>query len=84
MFPECFTSQGIEIDELDLIVVKSGYHFKIYFSNIATPLMMDSPGLSVFRPEEFPFQKGRPIYPLDQIDYEPGAPLMFNAGYGRK
>jgi microcystin degradation protein MlrC len=77
MFPESFISQGIDINDLDLLVVKSGYHFKIYFSGIARPLSVDTPGLTVFRPGDFPFKRGRPVYPLDRIDYTPDSPLIF-------
>jgi microcystin degradation protein MlrC len=79
MFPESFTSQGIEIESLDLVVVKSGYHFRIFFGDMATPLCADTPGLTVFRPEEFPFELGRPIYPLDPIRFQPDSPLLFRA-----
>jgi microcystin degradation protein MlrC len=78
MFPHSYTSQGIDISELDFVVAKSGYHFKIFFEGIATPLCVDTPGLTVFRPEEFPFTRGRPFYPLDDIKYEAEAPLIFS------
>jgi microcystin degradation protein MlrC len=76
MFPEAFTSQGIDIRKADIIVVKSGYHFKIFYENIASPLCADTPGLTVFRPQAFPFRAARPIYPLDHIAYTPGEPFI--------
>ena len=81
MFPKSFTSQGIEIRELDFMVVKSGMHFKFLFKNIAEPLCVDTPGMTVYRPEQFPFKLGRPIYPLDNIDYRPKTPQLFT-GHG--
>ncbi len=69
--PAAFSSHGINIKNLDFVVVKSGNHFKISFAGIAIPINVDTPGLSVFRPSEFPFRKARPFYPLDQIGYLP-------------
>jgi len=76
-YPEAFTSQGIDIGDLDFLVVKSGYHFKMFFADIATPLCVDTPGLTVFHFEDLPFRRGRPFYPLDDIDYTPTTPSIF-------
>lgn len=46
--PNAFESQGIEIQPLDLVVVKSGYHFELNFEGIATPVLVASPGLSLY------------------------------------
>ena len=75
--PAAFSSQGINIKDLDYVVVKSGNHFKISFAGIAVPINVDTPGLSVFRPSEFPFRQARPFYPLDQIDYSPTKVSIF-------
>jgi microcystin degradation protein MlrC len=80
MFPTSFRCQGIQIEALDFLVVKSGVHFKHTFRHVAEPMCVDTPGLTVFRPEDFPFRLARPIYPLDKIDYEPREPQIFHAG----
>jgi len=77
MFPGSYSSQGIDIAELDFLVVKSGMHFKYIFRDIATPMCVDTPGMTVYRPEQFPFERGRPIYPIDKIDYRPKTPQLF-------
>lgn len=69
-----FESQGIDLRRYDVIVVKSGYHFKLSFRGIATPLIAATPGLSAYRPGFFPFAKARPFYPEDagvEPDFEP-------------
>nr|WP_246248949.1 M81 family metallopeptidase [Chelativorans alearense] len=46
--PAAFTSQGIELAAQDFVVVKSGYHFKLNFGEIATPLNVASPGIGYY------------------------------------
>lgn len=69
-----FESQGIALADFDLIVVKSGYHFKLSFEGIATPVIAATPGLSAYRPGFFPFRDARPFYPEDPAavpDFQP-------------
>ncbi|MBM3546072.1 MAG: M81 family metallopeptidase [Alphaproteobacteria bacterium] len=65
--PAAFTSQGIDLAAHDLVVAKSGYHFKLSFEGIATPLVVDTPGLTNWRPGFFPYRHARPFYPEDEI-----------------
>jgi microcystin degradation protein MlrC len=65
--PAAFTSQGIDIAHLDLIVVKSGYHFKLSFAGLATPLVIDTPGLTNWRPGLFAYRHARRCYPEDDV-----------------
>jgi microcystin degradation protein MlrC len=58
--PAAFTSQGIGIGSFDLIVAKSGNHFKLSFAGVATPLVVDTPGMSTYRPGFFPYSRSRP------------------------
>jgi len=60
--PVAFTSQGIDIGNLDFVVTKSGNHFKLNFEGIAEPLVALTPGLSVYKPGVFPFRNAQ-IYP---------------------
>lgn len=48
--PAAFTSQGIDPAAQDFLVVKSGYHFKLNFAGIATPLSVASPGIGYYTP----------------------------------
>ena len=66
--PEAYESHGIYLADLDLLVAKSGNHFKLSFAGLATTVTVDSPGLSRFAPEALPFRKARPFWPLDPVD----------------
>ncbi|WP_119165087.1 M81 family metallopeptidase [Algihabitans albus] len=66
--PAAYESQGLTVSELDAVVAKSGNHFKLAFAGQATPLVLDTPGLSRFHPSDFPFSRARPIHPLDAIE----------------
>lgn len=44
--PAAFESQGIAVKEQDFVVAKSGMHFQANFAGIATPLLVETPGLS--------------------------------------
>ncbi len=66
--PGCFLDAGISLDNTDIIIVKSGYHFKMAFQDYGLCAIAETPGLSGFHPEVLPFEKCRPIYPLDSIE----------------
>lgn len=66
--PEAYESHGIRLADLDLLVAKSANHYKISFRGLATPVTVDSPGLSRFAPQDLPFRKARPFHPLDPVD----------------
>jgi microcystin degradation protein MlrC len=63
--PEAFESQGIPLDGLDFVVVKSANHFKLSFSGLATPLAADTPGLTRFDPLGSGHRRSRPLHPFD-------------------
>ncbi|KRE00803.1 hypothetical protein ASE61_20390 [Bosea sp. Root670] len=65
--PAAFRSQGIDLADKDIVVVKSGYHFRISFETIGPCLVVDTPGISNYRPGLLPFAKRRPIHPEDII-----------------
>lgn len=44
--PAAFTSQGVDLRVQDFVVSKSGQHFRANFDGIATPLVVETPGLS--------------------------------------
>ncbi len=55
--PAVFTSQGIDLTILDFVVVKSGYHFKLNFAEIATPIVLRTPGISYYAPGNMPYKR---------------------------
>ncbi|MGF1611299.1 MAG: M81 family metallopeptidase [Kiloniellales bacterium] len=75
--PNAFESQGVAIASQDFLVVKSGYHFKISFEGIATPLMTESPGLSRYRPGFFHWDRGR-VHPAYSVCYRRARPSLFD------
>ncbi|MEI9406386.1 M81 family metallopeptidase [Mesorhizobium argentiipisi] len=46
--PAAFTSQGIDVAAQDFVVVKSGYHFKLNFAGIGSPLSVATPGIGYY------------------------------------
>ncbi len=57
--PAVFTSQGIDIALLDFLVVKSGYHFKLNFGDLATPLLVRSPGIGYYTKGSLKYDNAR-------------------------
>lgn len=71
--PGCFLDAGVDLTAADVIVCKSGYHFKMAFTAWGTCVCVATPGLTLFDPTRFDFHKARPLYPLDDITYQPQA-----------
>ncbi len=67
--PGCFLDCGIDLVGADIIIAKSGYHFKLAFDELGTCVCAATPGLSTYDPRAFRIEKARPLYPLDQFDY---------------
>ncbi len=65
--PAVFTSQGIDIGAMDFVVVKSGYHFTMNFAGIATPLLVETPGVGYYKKGIFSYEKSR-FWPEHEID----------------
>ncbi|WP_265519672.1 M81 family metallopeptidase [Nitratireductor luteus] len=57
--PAAFTSQGIDLAAQDFVVVKSGYHFKMNFAGIGTPLSVATPGIGYYTRGQLSWQKAR-------------------------
>ncbi len=65
--PAAFRSQGLEPADFDVVVAKSGYHFKLSFGRIGPCVVVDTPGQSNYRPGLLPYRKRRPVYPEDAV-----------------
>ena len=57
--PEAFESNGISLVAQDFIVVKSGYHFELNFKDLATPLLVRSPGIGYYTKGLTTWKRGR-------------------------
>lgn len=68
--PGCFIDVGIDLEAADVVVVKSGYHFKLAFGAWGECVCIETPGLTVFDPFVLGLKKARPIYPLDDPVFE--------------
>lgn len=64
---EAFRSQGIVLEEQDIIVAKSAYHFRLSFAEIGTCIVADTPGISNYRPGVIPYRRRGRIYPEDRL-----------------
>jgi len=64
--PSAFTSQGIDVRDQDFIVAKSGQHFQANFAGVATPILVETPGLCHPAKGFFPW-KGQPFWPEHEI-----------------
>ena len=67
--PGCFLDAGIDLDDADFIVAKSGYHFKLAFESIGTCVCLATPGLTTYEPAPINFVRARPLYPLDDFPF---------------
>ena len=57
--PAVFSTQGVNIEKVDFIVVKSGYHFKLNFAGRATPLLVRTPGIGYYTKGSLNYKKAR-------------------------
>lgn len=57
--PAAFESQGIDVASQDFVVVKSGYHFKLNFAGIGTPLGVATPGIGYYTPGLLHWKRAR-------------------------
>jgi microcystin degradation protein MlrC len=71
--PQLFRSQGIEPREKKIVMVKSCNAFRNEYRPFAAKIIMvDTPGVSTPNIRSIPFRHvSRPIYPLDDIQFNP-------------
>jgi microcystin degradation protein MlrC len=69
--PGCFLDVGIDLDRADVVIVKSGYHFKLAFAPFGHCVCVSTPGLSSFDPAALGLLKARPLHPLDDVSFTP-------------
>lgn len=61
--PAAFESQGVQLGDFDLVVTKSGYHFKLSFADYGPCIVADTPGVSNYVAGSLPFRKRTDVYP---------------------
>lgn len=66
--PAMFLNSGQDPSKFDLVVTKSGFHFKPAFERYGKCIVADTFGLTNYRPGLFPYCKRRPVYPEDDIE----------------
>jgi microcystin degradation protein MlrC len=66
--PQAYRVAGIEVEDLDVVVVRSANLFRAAYADISSEcIILDLPGASTPRLESLPFTRApRPMYPLDQ------------------
>lgn len=67
--PAFYESVGFPVNTQDVLVARAANHYKLSFAGFATPITVDTLGLTAFRPHEFAFTKARPFYPLDDVGW---------------
>ncbi len=75
--PQAFLSNGVDPRDYDIVVSKSGYHFRLSFAGTGPCMVVDTPGLSNYRPGLFAYRRRRPCYPEDRIDMPPLTVMRF-------
>lgn len=71
MDPDYFRAVGLDPEKAKIIVTRSGYHFQLNFAKIGRVVTVDTPGMSSYYVDQFPWQHARPFYPVDKIEFEP-------------
>ncbi|WP_321794674.1 M81 family metallopeptidase [Caballeronia sp. J97] len=71
--PGCFLDLELDPADYDVIVAKSGYHYKLSFSEMSDCVNAATPGLTMYEPEKLGLVKARPLYPIDKFEFNPVA-----------
>jgi microcystin degradation protein MlrC len=71
--PELYRSLGLEPNDARIVQVKSPAAFRAAYKDIADEIIIvDAPGAASPKLTALPWQRlGRPIYPLDDVEYQP-------------
>jgi microcystin degradation protein MlrC len=69
--PDYFRTMGVDPASLGIVVTRSGYHFALNYAAIGECITVDTPGMTSYRVQDLPFTLARPIFPLDELDFQP-------------
>jgi len=75
--PAFYEAVGVPLASQQAVVARAANHYKLSFADIARTITVDTPGLTAFKPHQFPFTQARPFYPLDIVQWS-FAPLECN------
>ena len=73
--PNYYRALGIPLEEMAVVVVRSGYHFTLNYAASGECVTVDTPGMTSYRVRELPFTVARPFHPLDPVAYSPSVVL---------
>jgi microcystin degradation protein MlrC len=80
--PAFYEAMGVPITSQKALVARAANHYKLSFAGLARTMTVDTPGLTAFRPHEFPFKRARPFHPLDAVEWSFGS-IQATARRGR-
>ena len=69
--PDYFRAMGVDPASLGIVVTRSGYHFTLNYAAIGECITVDTPGMTSYRVQDLPLTLARPIFPLDELDFQP-------------
>lgn len=67
--PAFYDAMGVLLASQRAVVARAANHYKLSFAGLARTITVDTPGLTAFRPHEFPFRLARPFHPLDEVEW---------------
>lgn len=68
--PAFFEAAGLPVSGQQVLVAKSGNHYKLSFAGLAHAVTVDTPGLTAFRLKDLPYRHARPVWPCDEVRWE--------------
>lgn len=69
--PAFYAAVGLPVGSQKAVVARSANHYKLSFAGSAVPVTVDTPGMTAFRPQDLPFERIRPVHPLDAVQWTP-------------
>lgn len=67
--PAFYEAVGLPVSSQKAVVARSANHYKLSFAKSATPVTVDTAGMTAFRPQDLPFSAIRPVHPLDPVTW---------------
>ncbi|WP_422368699.1 aminotransferase class III-fold pyridoxal phosphate-dependent enzyme [Pelagibius sp.] len=73
-----FLHLGLRFEDYDVVLVKSGFHFRLSFQDVGPCVVADTPGLTNYAPGRFAYAHRRPVYPEELGVVAELAPRLFS------
>ncbi|GFZ63049.1 microcystinase C [Pseudomonas amygdali pv. eriobotryae] len=71
MDPNFYRAMQVSVEDKDVLVARSGYHFSLNYASLGECVTADTPGMTAYHPKDQAFTVARPFYPVDDIPYSP-------------